>query len=264
MIDKRCKLCLIESRVSDLIRLGYDDKIPDLLEEISNNLKTGKNRDELFVDTFNYIKKLVKNEDPYNDLKNKLNKIGKKVSLSIRDELIKNNWDVNMALKFSAAANILDSNVLGYEPININNALYDEPKLFGDINIPKNEITYLVLDNSGEVYIDLLLKESLIRNGYNVRTVMRRESYEIDVSINDEIIPDIVINGNYSPLRNISNGFLIAKGIANLEAYLFSDHRLRTLHLFRAKCFVLADKFNVKKNTPIIINSENLLKIFKT
>jgi Uncharacterized conserved protein len=226
MIDKRCKLCLIESRVSDLIRLGYDDKIPDLLEEISNNLKTGRNRDELFVDTFNYIKKLVKNEDPYKNLKNKLNKIGKKVSLSIRDELIKNNWDVNMALKFSAAANILDSNVLGYEPININNALYDEPKLFGDINIPKNEITYLVLDNSGEVYIDLLLKESLIRNGYNVRTVMRRESYEIDVSINDEIIPDIVINGNYSPLRNISNGFLIAKGIANLEAYLFSDHRL--------------------------------------
>ncbi|MGC8573640.1 MAG: carboxylate--amine ligase [Caldisphaera sp.] len=263
MIDKRCKLCLIESRVNDLIKLGNDDKIPELLEEISRNLKTNKNRDELFVDTFNYIKKLVKNDDPYNYIKNYLNEIGKKASLLIKEKLIKNNWDINLALKFSAAANIIDSNVLGYEPIDINKALYDEPKIFGEIKIPKNETIYLVLDNSGEVYIDLLLKETLIKNGYKVKTVMRKESYEIDVSMNNEILPDIVVDGNYSPLKSINNGFLIAKGIANLEAYLFSNHTLSTLHLFRAKCFVLADKFNVAKNTPIIINGEDLLKIFK-
>ncbi|MDP8003595.1 MAG: ARMT1-like domain-containing protein [Caldisphaera sp.] len=263
MIDKRCKLCLINSRVNDLIKLKRDDKIPDLLNKMAYYLISNRDRDELFVNTFNYIKEIIKDEDPYRELKKYLNKIGRESSLLVKKELIENNWDLNLALKFSAAANIIDTNVLGYEAADLKDALYDEPKIFNDINIPKDKEIYLVLDNSGEVYIDLLLKESLKRNGYDVRTVIRKDSYEIDVSLNDEIGSDLVIEGNNSPIKSLKSGFIIAKGIANLEAFLFSDHKLETLHLFRAKCEVLAERFNVSKNTPIIIDGLSLLKEIK-
>ncbi len=262
MIDEKCNLCLIENRVKDLINLKKQDKIPYLLKNLSYQLKSNKDRDSLFVDTFNYIKKLIKDKDPYKDLKMNLNKIGKEASLMIRKELIENNWDLNLALKFSASANIIDTNVLGYEYIDLKEALHDEVKVLSDIDLPNDKVIYLVLDNSGEAYIDLLLKEALIKKGYNVKTVIRKNSYEIDVTSN-EMDADIIIEGNYSPIKKVDDGFIIAKGIANLEAYLFSNKKIDSLHLFRAKCEVLADRFNVKKNTPIIINGKKLLKILK-
>ncbi|AFZ70689.1 hypothetical protein Calag_0966 [Caldisphaera lagunensis DSM 15908] len=262
MIDEKCKLCLIENRVKDLIRLKGGDKIPYLLKDLSYQLESNKDRDSLFVDSFNYIKKLIKDEDPYKELKMNLNKIGKEASLIVRKELIENNWNLDLALKFSASANIIDINVLGYEYVDLKDALHDEVKVYEKINLPKEKEIYLIFDNSGEVYIDLLLKESLIKNGYNVKTVIRKNSYEIDVT-SDEIDADIIIDGNYSPIKKINEGFIIAKGIANLEAYLFSNKKIDTLHLFRAKCEVLAERFNVKKNTPIIISGKNLLNVLK-
>jgi uncharacterized protein with ATP-grasp and redox domains len=48
-----------------------------------------------------------------------------------------------------------------------------------------------------------------------------------------------------------------------LEAYLENEVKLDSLHLFRAKCDVLAEKFKVKKNMPIIISGQRAYKILK-
>jgi len=263
LIDKRCKLCLINNRVNDLIKLNNDEKIPLILESISKILNSNLSRDEMFSISFEEIIKLTNKESPYKEMKLFLNDLGRKIAKVIEENLVKNSWDYKLAMEFSAAANIIDTHVLGFEPLDLKEAIWEKPLIYDDINLSKNRTIYFVADNSGEIYIDFLLVKALKAHGFEVKLVIREEPYEIDISSSDDIKFDIMTPGNYSPIKYLNDGFIISKGIANLEAYLENEVKLDSLHLFRAKCDVLAEKFKVKKNMPIIISGQRAYKILK-
>ncbi len=260
--ENKCKLCLVTSRSSDLIKLGKNEFLPQMLKIIASRLENDRytSRDEIFTQTFNDLKELINDTDPYRSLKNSLNKLGKELAEVLRRELQEKDWDIDLALKFSVNANIIDTSVLGYEPKDLKEAIWDDPIKLGDVKIPKQDRIYLVLDNSGEAYIDLLLAESLKRHGYDVKTVARSESYEIDVT-RDDMKVDITTPSNIPSVKFLNDGFIIAKGIANLEAYISINNPPPALLLFRTKCDVLSFKFRVKKNTPIIATGEYARKI---
>lgn len=261
-IDERlCRLCLLTSRLHDAGRLGLGNKIPILLKELSTVLGESS-RTEAFTRSFDIVKSLSNNPDPYAFYKSELKMIGRRLALIARSYLESRGWDLVEALRISAAANAIDTSVLGYTPLNLEEAIWDKPVLEELIEIPRDREVYVALDNAGEAEIDMVLVEALRVNGYEVKVAVRSNSYEIDVTYNDLEYPEVEVvrtPGNKPPVAYLE-GFVIAKGIANLEAQL-EYGRARTLHLLRAKCDVLARLLNVPKNSPVIVTGETARKL---
>lgn len=249
--------------------LNRGSELPKLLKYLADLLEQKKSRTAIFAESYNYIKMLSNSPDPYIYVKKRLSETGKAVAKIVREYLADMNWDLHEALKISAAANIIDTSVIGYEPKDLDKAIWDSPAIDEYTEIPKDKKVVLVLDNSGEAEIDLILAETLIKNNYKMAIAVRSEAYEIDVTVNDIInraselgIEIIVTPSNLSPIAYLQNGFAIVKGIANLETYTELG-TIESLHLFRAKCEVLAKIFNVPKNSPLIIAGRTLKKIIQ-
>ena len=140
--------------------------------------------------------------------------------------------------------------------MDLEKAVWDRPWIEEIPVIPRDRTVYITVDNAGEAAVDILLAEALRANGYEVKLAVRSESYEIDVTW-EELesttgIEVVKTPGDKPPVLYLNEGFMIAKGIANLEAYLEDEGVKETLHLLRAKCNVIAAMFKVPKNAPII------------
>ena len=268
-----CKLCLIYSRSQDLVKMKHADILHELLIKIADLIQTSAGRSYVFANSFNIVKQITNLEDPYKHVKKELNQVGVQLAQLIRGELEAVGWDIRIAMRFSAAANTIDTSTLGYEPLDLQKAIWHEPFIEEEVILPRNKHIYLVLDNAGEAAVDLLLAYALMKNGYRVSIIVRSESYEIDVlkddlmdlrELIDEDVEIIETPGNMPPIFYIDNddSYVIAKGIANLEASL-EINRTNSLHLLRAKCDVLAKALRVPKNSPLIITGETFKKVIQ-
>jgi len=270
LIDENlCRLCLVYSRSKDLIAFNRGSELPKLLRYIADLLDRKGSRTEIFAESYNYVKMLADFPDPYIYMKKQLTEIGKKVAEKVRRYLAERNWDLHEAIKISAAANIIDTSVIGYEPIELDKAIWDRPAIDEYTEIPKDKKIVIVLDNAGEAEIDFILAETLVRNGYNIAIAVRKEPYEIDIAYHDiaDRVTDLNVEiittpSNISPVAHLKDCFAIIKGIANLESNIEMG-MVESLHLFRAKCEVLTKIFNIPKNSPIIITGKVLKNLFR-
>nr|KJR73949.1 MAG: carboxylate--amine ligase [Thermoproteus sp. AZ2] len=259
-LEDECKLCLIHSRSSDLVKLGKAHALPALLDYLSRAV-TMESRSEAFAESFRRVAELAGSDDPYGEYKKRLYEVGRAVAEVVREKLEAASWDLKLALRIAAAANIIDSNVLGYRPRKLESAIWDEPAIEEYVELPRN--VYYVIDNEGEAQIDYVVMEALRRNGIEPTPVVRSQPYEIDV-VADSLKGALATPGNISPVKWLSGrGFIIAKGIANAEAYLEWGGDTPALLLFRAKCDVLARRLGVEKNASLIIRGETFKKILQ-
>jgi len=256
-LEDECKLCLVHSRTSDIVRLGGAALLPKILIYLSQALEK-RSRSEAFAESFKAVASMLESPDPYGDYKKKLAEIGREVAAIVERRLEEAGWDLRLAMRIAAAANIIDSNVLGYRPRKLESAIWDEPAIEERVELP--ERLYYVIDNEGEAQIDYVVMEALRRNGITPVPVARSEPYEIDV-IADSRRGFLATPGNISPIRWIEEGFVLAKGIANAEAYLEWGAGKPALLLFRAKCDVLSRRLGVEKNASIIISGESLRRL---
>lgn len=267
-VSDYCKLCLIHSRCNDLITLGRADQLPKLLKYLSDAV-VSMGRSEAFAKSYTYIKSLLNSEDPYLRVKEELKRRAAKVAYDVRKHLLNSGWDLIRALEFSAAANIIDTSVLGYQPKELDDVIWDLPGLKEFWGIPDKKVV-LAVDNSGEFEIDLILAEALINNGYDVELAVRGDSYEIDMTyeevireVNDKPIKVLRTPNGMPPSIYVNDGFLISKGIANAEAYVEYGSRIESIHLFRAKCDVLPEVLSVPKNSVVIVSGKTLINLSK-
>lgn len=252
---KLFRICLVSSRLSDLYRLNLDSEAPRFVRELSELLEE-QSRTEAFTKPFNLVRRIARSKDPYAGYKRELWTLGWRIARRVEGYLKAVGWRLDEALRLAAAANIIDTSVLGYEPVDLEKAIWDRPWIEEIPEIPRGEIVYIAIDNAGEAAVDMVLAEALRANGYKVKLAVRSESYEIDV-IGEELesttgIEVVKTPGNKPPVLYLNEGFIIAKGIANLEAYLEDKEVKETLHLLRAKCSVIAAMLKVPKNAPII------------
>jgi uncharacterized protein with ATP-grasp and redox domains len=249
--EASCKLCIITSRTGDLIRLHRPDKLPEILSELSLLIRQ-PSRSEAFSVSFQKVAGLVGAADPYRDYKEKLATVGKRVAEAVKQRLQQVSWDLKTALRVAAAANIVDTSVLGYRPKKLEEAVWDQPAIEEYVEMPP--AVYYVLDNAGEAQIDLVVAEALERNGVKPTFVVRSEPYEIDVLETDLASYKVITTpGNISPVRWLKDGFILAKGIANFEAYI-EWGSAPALLLFRTKCDVLSRVFSVPRNSPVVLS----------
>ncbi len=258
-LENECKLCLVHSRTSDLVKLGGTARLSRLLAYLSKAVEKNS-RSEAFAESFKFVASLLESEDPYSDYKKQLAEIGGQVAAIVERRLEESGWDLRTALRIAAAANIIDSNVLGYRPRKLELAIWDEPAIEERVELP--ETLYYVLDNEGEAQIDYVVMEALRRNGIRPVPVARSEPYEIDV-VADPAKGIVATPGNISPIRWLGDKFILAKGIANAEAYLEWGAGRPALLLFRAKCDVLARRLGVEKNASVIIKGDSLRRMLQ-
>ncbi|MEM0050901.1 MAG: ARMT1-like domain-containing protein [Sulfolobales archaeon] len=268
-VSDYCKLCLIQSRCRDLITLGRADLLPNLLKYLADIIpKYG--RVEAFTHSYNYVKSLLNSEDPYKHVKDELSRKALKIAEVVEGIVSRHDWDLSMALEFSAAANSIDTSVLGYEPKELGEVIFDRP-VINDFRCVDGDEVLIALDNVGEFEVDLVLVKALVRNGFKVKLLVREESYEIDVTY-DEVVGRLNLSGvevvktpkNSPPILYVSDGFVISKGIANAEAYLENELDFKVLHLLRAKCDIISEVLKIPKNSSIIIEGKSLIKYFKS
>jgi Uncharacterized conserved protein len=260
-----CKLCLIYSRTKDLVTLGYSYKVSKLLVKLAEIVEKESGRSKAFAEAFEYVKVLTGSSDPYAETKKGLREIGKSVARIAERYLEAVNWDIREAMRLSAAANIIDTSVLGYENTrSFEEALWDKPVIEDPVELKKHGEVHLVLDNAGEAEIDKLLAKSLVKHGYKVTLVVREKAYEIDETIESlekEGIEVMATPESMPPVIFIDRGFVIAKGIANAEAYAEAG-KVESLHLFRAKCEVIARRLGIPKNSVLILTGTSVKKLF--
>ncbi|MEM1600752.1 MAG: ARMT1-like domain-containing protein [Sulfolobales archaeon] len=264
-VSSYCKLCLVQSRCLDLLKLSGEGLIPQLLKYLGDIVEL-PHSSEAFAKSFTYVKSLLRSEDPYKDVKDLLSVSAAVIAGKVRKYLDSVGWDLARVLEFSAAANVVDTSVLGFEPKELEDVIWDKPAINEFRKLSDSRVV-IALDNAGEFEVDLILAEALVRNGFEVVLAVRSESYEVDMTYDGvvrRVLPNgvrvVATPGNMPPAAYVRDGFLISKGIANAEAYVELNHHVKSLHLLRVKCEVLSKLFSVPKGSSLILDGDTLLR----
>ncbi len=216
----------------------------------------GRNRTEIFVESFDWVSKYLSEEDPCRDKKESVMK-------SVRLNLV--SGDIKWMLELSAMANSVDVLMPDYDG-------GDRVELEGHVvyrvkgdpieELREAERIAILLDNAGEHLVDVELARVLRESGKEVVLVVRSLPYEVDVTPEDlgPVDFEVMETGSrytffYTLLdRQGEFDLIISKGIANLESLLDTVDSVKTpvLALFRAKCLPLARLFKVKLGDAVI------------
>ena len=269
-----CLLCALESRFSELRRLGISDVrvFADLGKVVMDLASLG--RAAVFIESFNSMVRMIGNADPHADEKAMLERVASELISKLRLS-----DDVLDYVRLAASANSVDIPMRGYDfrVEDLVNRILEEPIWLGTDPASlrsrlsnARSVAYLV-DNAGEFQFDLLLIRKLSSMDVNVVVYARSRPYEVDVTY--EYVTSLAggfrvraLPGNYSAFwyddvvgELASYDLVISKGLDNLETFMERRPGLsNVLFLFRAKCPLIARLFNVEKDRPIISMGLNI------
>lgn len=272
-----CISCLITNRVGDLreARAG-EEAYSALMFALSELVR--RPRTEAFAEAFRLAAEAAGEEDLYKYEKEELNAFAQDLLTSFEADGL---GEAEL-MRIGAAANAFDTRVLGYQfsPGEFDFKRLLEPPAVDDseqIDWESVESIAYVPDNSGEFAVDALIMKKLSELGYRVLAVAREDPYEIDVTAEDlrkavgGFARVVASRGNAPPLYRKRAGreaveaiegadLVVAKGIANLEAYIDSERWLegRALFLLRAKCPLIARAFGAEKGAPLVVREERV------
>ena len=203
---------------------------------------------------------------------------------------IERNAKLSELFKLASSANIIDSHVLAYEfSLDMLKGELFSPKIAIDDSEFLDDVTchnvVYVLDNIGEATIDRIVISKLASTCNTVNVIVRGSPYEVDVDYEYTVkffkgmerVKILSSGSPYPPLyilkldRSIieelnSADLILAKGIANVEAYVDSYVKGLTLENvnlifgFKAKCPNLAETLKVPQNSTNIARWETLLQ----
>jgi len=274
-----CVLCLVHGRLQGLRGdLGLEAR---MLGYIAGLVARWSSRTDVFVDSYDYMLRLLGDIDPYRGRKERLNRAAERLLPSLGIE----EMDAPGLLSLMAAANGVDIDMPGYrvDDSRVFRGLGDAPQWLGvepweaAEALEKAERLVLVLDNAGEAVIDVAAAARLARlTGSRLYLVARSLPYEVDVTaseaveLRDRYAPGaaVVATGGRFPVfsprsspeaRELLRGrntVVLVKGIANLEAYMDNPGSVGEdalpLFLLRAKCSPLARFFDAAIADPVV------------
>ena len=285
MKDK-CLPCLVNQviKVADITKAKNREQILHEVFAYLSKVDFNKTNPEISGDTFRILKKHLKNEDPYLEVRNYYNDLLMKLSKTYEEKIIASEDSFYQAMKYAVIGNIIDFNP-------IHNSTMEEIMDFinqadglgfqiNDMNQLKQEIknaqSILYLgDNCGEICFDkIFIKEIKKYNpDVNVYFGVRGEpvindSIETDAyAVGMDEYASIVSNGDGSlgtVLERTSEAFqsifeqadvIIAKGQANYEC-LSECEKVGIYFLLMTKCEVIADDIGVPVKSLICMKNK--------
>jgi len=281
----QCIPCILNARMREILDsdLSREEKIEAgrkllelLLREVSANASTIR----VASRGFQLVKQLIGDEDPYRDYKRRSNELALKVLPEIEKRIreLEPYERFRFLVLVSINANSLDPGVPPFST-----KIEDiKPLIFGGTftldhtkeiycKLKEAKEVLFILDNAGEAVVDLLLVRELYEMGLRIRIMAKSMPYQNDVTVDEALelgfdkygevigtgsdyggpLPEGLSEEAKKALQEVD--LIVAKGMANYEAFLYSPPPRPVAHLLKAKCVPVASTLGVKKGANVAI-----------
>ena len=284
-IRAECIPCLLRVRMNEILEsnLPEEEKLKaelELLNFFSKNVSPQSSTIELASKCFSLVKKLLKNPDPYKEYKIRSNYIANSLIPTVLSQIKETSGykRLRSLLIVSINANILDPgappftrnlNELKSKLLNYELTLDDTQRIL-DVVRRSRRIVYL-LDNAGEAVFDKLVVEELAKAGKEIIVVAKGGAYQNDITYEEviemgfnEVARVLSTKSDYAAVllgrvsdevsrMIVSADLIIAKGMANYEAFLYTPPPPPVAHLFIAKCRPVADTLGISVGSKVAL-----------
>lgn len=289
-LQEKCIPCVVNQAIKVADMVGMEDK-NNLLKEMFRYLSgvdfTKISSPELIGENFSVLKKIIENDDPYKETREKYNKMFLDRIESFEEEIVKSEDEFIQAVKYAIIGNVIDFNpiheltvadvndkftTLKEEKLEID----DTRELQKDIKQAKS-ILYLG-DNCGEICLDKILVKKIKEINPACQVYFATRGTAV---VNDSVEEDAYLVGMDEYARIISNGdyslgtvltrtskefneiyynadIIIAKGQANYEC--LSNEGQNIYFLLMTKCDVIAKCIGVPEMKMICMKSMHQCK----
>ncbi|MEM0492919.1 MAG: ARMT1-like domain-containing protein [Candidatus Thermoplasmatota archaeon] len=280
------KRVIFEAKLSTNNECTIEEVIRKVCRELSNLYDPKVCSAEIATRIHGVTYKILKDPDPYRNLKRRSNMIAKEL-LPIAEGLIEDSSDrLKTSMLISIIGNTLDFGIEGgsSDPENLANIfeqLIKEGLGYDDYDACKDLIRVarsiiLFTDNCGEVVFDNLLCKELKRFNSNlcISLVVKGEPVLSDATLDDikglsfeKYVDEILTTGSFAvgvDFRNIPRkvknildnvDVIICKGMANYESFSETDYR-PVIYLLRTKCRPIATSMGIPQGV-------NAIKLYK-
>lgn len=287
-VSIECAHCLLERAINQ-VKLATDDKdkqmevTTSMLKMLEANFDLNSVPSHIGTDRDLLVQDLT-GKDPYKELKQMSNSM----ALSILPELIKIVDEIEepkkrfrMATLIGAAANAIEFDVSGrkftldelrkiIDSVEADIAI-DQIDAFYKLCMTAKEILYL-MDNAGEIVLDLILIQEIRRLGPKVYAVVKGGPILNDATMDDasEIelqnyvdgvldtgAPAIGVNHERNSKQFIerlnSTELIVAKGMGNYESMTEFEPTSPTVHIMRTKCMPVARHVGCERDRNVVL-----------
>ena len=260
-------------------------KVLDILGEVVKDIPMDNSPPETGRVVYRIIKEIIKNDDPYKEIKRKSTEQALKLYPEVKEFIQKSSDPLLSSIKAAIGGNIIDFGV--NKTFNIKKELKNIFKIDFAINdykiflklLKKTDKILYIGDNAGETVFDKILIEELNKLNKKVIYVVRGKPIINDVIYEDAIqagidkLAEIVNSGTDAPgsvlrtcskefneLFNSSN-FIVSKGQGNYEA--LSEENKPIFFLLKVKCHIIARDIKVKEKEIVLKASDYLKKFYE-
>ena len=276
----QCIPCIYSARSRELLssQLSDCEKVSALtkLAEIMRSATPFSSTIRLATDTYRFVKIAARDIDPYRSYKATSNEWMKSHLLPLVKNRVKGLTGFELIrelLVASIAANALDPGVPGYGAFEVDTSVKlgrDESDLALRMLASARKVAY-ILDNAGEALLDLEVVRELKRVGCEVYVLAKSSAYQNDVTVEEAKAlgftgyAHIVGTGSDSagPLPGelsaeaaallASVDVILAKGMANFEAFEEWSPPRPVIHVLLAKCVPVASAAGVAAGEGVIM-----------
>lgn len=279
-ISPECIPCILRVRSKEIIDSGLKDHekvagLKELLKLASKEVNHGSYTVELAWLLFRYVKKITGVADPYRRYKEMSNNVVSEILRSKRKllESMEEEERFMTLILASVNANLIDP---GAPPFEIDLRKLSEELFTGGFEVDDRrkiysrlkkakEVAY-ILDNAGEAVVDLEIVNLLENMGINVVAIARSEPYQNDITVEEAkklgfrnvlgtgsdfpgIWPEHTSKETVRIIRNAD--MVIAKGMANYEAFYAKPPGREIVHILKAKCRPVASTLGIKEGSNV-------------
>jgi len=222
--------------------------------------------------------KLIENNDPYKELKERSNAIALKLLPKVERFIDDSDNRLEAAMLAAIAGNSIDFGISGSasSPEELEkrfDGLLSQGLAYNDFEkmkkYLKGKIVYFT-DNCGEIVFDKIVCRELKEHGASITLVPKKYPILTDATIEDvkklgfdEVVDEIITTGGFAvgvDFKSISEklksriteaDIIIAKGMANYEAFSETNYR-PIAYLLRVKCKSIAEDMGLALNINAI------------
>ncbi len=271
----QCIPCILNVRSSEIInsRLTRGEKIralKRLLEEYAGWISEDISTIELATLAFKLVKELIGEEDPYREFKEESYRIAEDVARSVREKIegLRGYEKFRAIVVAMVYANILDPGApLGLGPDQLAEKILggrlarDETRELFLYLLQVDRVVFL-LDNAGEAVFDKLFLEEISKINIELVIVAKDKPYQNDITYDEALGLGlnkygklIGTGGDAGPIPGMASDellnelneadLIIAKGMANFEAFIKYPPNKPSFHMLVAKCVPVASMAGV-------------------
>lgn len=287
-VTLECAHCLLERAINQ-VKLATDDPelqmqvVAEMLKFLSENFNNESVPSNIGTDRDLLVQKMT-GKDPYKELKHESNEMALGILPELRalvEEAGDSHSRFRMAALIAAAANAIEFDVSGRDfsldelkhiISNVETDLViDQVNEFRELCENAEEVLYL-MDNAGEVVLDIILIDEIRKVGPKVVAVVKGGPILNDATVMDAIevklskYADEVIDTGAAAIginlersssefkqRFLSAELIVAKGMGNFESLTEFEPICPVVHIMRTKCNPVAQHVGCPRNKNVVM-----------